>query len=90
MANIKQTFLIKKFIYTFLYKLFIYLCTIIIKQIEIMTIEINKTLSKSGRRVMWFPTVEGKRITRTNFGKKWEAQNLAKLYLEIQKQKENN
>lgn len=55
-----------------------------------MTIEINKTLSKSGRRVMWFPTVEGKRITRTNFGKKWEAQNLAKLYLEIQKQKENN
>jgi hypothetical protein len=51
-----------------------------------MTIEINKTLSKSGRRVLWFPTVEGKRITSTNFGKKWEAVKLGKLYLQIKAQ----
>ena len=48
-----------------------------------MTFEINKTLSQSGKRVMWYPTVDGKRITTTNFGKKWEAEKLAKLFLEI-------
>jgi len=48
-----------------------------------MTIEINKTVSKSGRRVLWFPSINGKRITSTNFGKKWEAIKLGKLYLEI-------
>jgi hypothetical protein len=50
-----------------------------------MTFELNKTLSKSGRRTMWFPTVEGKRITRTNFGAKWEAEKVGKLYLEFKK-----
>ena len=55
------------------------------KKIEIMTFELNKTLSKSGRRTMWFPTVEGKRITRTNFGAKWEAEKVGKLYLEFKK-----
>jgi len=55
------------------------------KKIEIMTFELNKTLSKSGRRTMWFPTIEGKRITRTNFGTKWEAEKTGKLYLEFKK-----
>jgi len=54
-----------------------------IKQIEIMNVEINRTLSKSGSRTLWFPTYNGKRITNTNFGKKWEAVKLGKLFLEI-------
>ena len=48
-----------------------------------MKIEIQKTLSKSGKRTLWYPTFENKRITSTNFGKKWEAIKLGKLFIEI-------
>jgi len=48
-----------------------------------MTITINKVLSKSGNRTLWFPTVDDKRITSTNFGRKWEAEKLGKLYIKI-------
>jgi hypothetical protein len=51
-----------------------------------MNVEINRTLSKSGNRTLWFPTYNGKRITNTNFGKKWEAVKLGKLFLEIKTQ----
>lgn len=55
-----------------------------------MTIEINKTLSKSGKRTLWYPTVNGKRITSTNFGAKWEAVKLGKLYLQFKEQETKN
>ena len=51
-----------------------------------MKVEINKTLSKSGNRTLWFPTYNGKRITSTNFGKNWEAIKLGNLFLEIKTQ----
>tara|TARA_R100001244_G_scaffold124603_1_gene94462 strand:+ start:156 stop:311 length:156 start_codon:yes stop_codon:yes gene_type:complete len=44
-----------------------------------MTYQITRTLSKSGKRTMFFPTINGKRITRTNFLRKWEAERLGKL-----------
>ena len=50
-----------------------------------MTIEINKTLSKSGSRTLFFPTVNGKRITSINYARKWEAEKLGKLYVEFKK-----
>ncbi|ANS03439.1 hypothetical protein [uncultured Mediterranean phage uvDeep-CGR2-KM19-C269] len=40
--------------------------------------EIQRTLSKSGKRTMYYPTIEGKRLNRTNFAKKWEAGNFGK------------
>jgi len=47
-----------------------------------MEVVINSKLSKSGKRTVYFPTVNGLRITATNFGRKWEAQKLAKAYIE--------
>lgn len=52
-----------------------------------MTIEIKRTLSESGRRTLWFPTADGKRITWTNYARKWEAVKLAKLYIELKSTK---
>ena len=46
-----------------------------------MTYQINRTPSKSGNRTLFFPTINGKRITNTNFLRKWEAVNLAKHVL---------
>jgi hypothetical protein len=43
-----------------------------------MTYEINRKPSKSGKRTLFFPTINGKRITRTNFSRRWEAVGLAK------------
>lgn len=37
---------------------------------------INSQASKSGKRTMYFATVNGKRISRTNYARKWEAQRL--------------
>jgi hypothetical protein len=46
-----------------------------------MTYEIHKKLNKTGRRVMFYPTIDGKRLTSTLFARKWEAINLAKAYI---------
>ena len=46
-----------------------------------MTIQIHSKPSKSGKRTMFYPTINGNRITATLFGKKWEAQSLAERYL---------
>ena len=47
-----------------------------------MNIEIVRTLSKSGKRVMFYATINGKRINNTNYARKWEAERLAKNYIE--------
>lgn len=44
-----------------------------------MTYAIETKPSKSGKRTVYFPTVNGKRISITNFGRKWEAQKLLKV-----------
>jgi len=36
------------------------------------------TLSKSGKRKMFYPTIEGKRLSNTNFARRWEAANFGK------------
>ena len=36
--------------------------------------EIIKTTSRSGRRPMWYPTINGHRLTHTTYGRKWEAE----------------
>jgi hypothetical protein len=46
-----------------------------------MDFQINNKLSKSGKRKMFFPTINGKRLTTTNFGKKWEAIQEAKSFV---------
>lgn len=38
--------------------------------------EINRKASKSGKRAVFFPTVNGVRISSTNFSAKWEAKKL--------------
>ena len=40
--------------------------------------KIVSKLSKTGRRTVYFPTVNGKRLTSTNFARKWEAERLLK------------
>lgn len=37
---------------------------------------INAQPSKSGKRTMYFATVNGKRVSRTNYARKWEAERL--------------
>lgn len=37
---------------------------------------INAKPSKSGKRTMYFATVNGKRVSRTNYARKWEAERL--------------
>ena len=34
--------------------------------------------SKSGKRTVYFPTINGKRLTSTNYARKWEAERLLK------------
>ena len=43
-----------------------------------MDYEINRTKSKSGKRVMFYPTINGKRLSKTNFARKYDAKNLVK------------
>jgi hypothetical protein len=38
-----------------------------------MTYTINKKPSKSGIRPVFFITINGKRVSGTNYGRKWEA-----------------
>ena len=39
-----------------------------------MTFQINTTKSKSGKRTLYFVSLNNKRLTKTNFSKKWEAE----------------
>jgi len=52
-----------------------------------MTLEINRKPSKSGKRNVYFPTVNGKRLNGTNFSKRWEAVKFGRQCLEILKNK---
>ena len=47
-----------------------------------MKYEINRTKSKSGKRTMFYPTIQGKRFSRTNFARKWEAERFIKGIIE--------
>lgn len=40
------------------------------------TYEIHRTKSRSGRRFMYYPTVNGKRLSKTNFARKYDARGL--------------
>jgi hypothetical protein len=40
--------------------------------------EMQTTLSKSGKRKMFYPTIEGKRLSNVNFARRWEAANFGK------------
>jgi hypothetical protein len=46
-----------------------------------MKFKIENKLSKSGKRKMFYPTIKGLRLTRTNFSKKWEAEREAKNFI---------
>ena len=63
----------------------LYVCTNKIKQIMIYAI--NSKLNKTGKRKVFYPTIDGKRLNNTNFTKKWEAINFAKHCVEILKNK---
>ncbi|BAQ93056.1 hypothetical protein [uncultured Mediterranean phage uvMED] len=52
-----------------------------------MTLTINRKPSKSGKRNVFFPTIEGKRLSRTNFTAKWEAVQFGRHCLAILKEK---
>jgi len=45
--------------------------------------KINTTKSKSGKRTLFFATINEKRISRTNFSKKWESEKDAKSFIEF-------
>jgi len=47
-----------------------------------MKYEIIKTTSRSGKRPMWYPTINGARLTRTNYGRRWEAERLLSAVME--------
>lgn len=42
------------------------------------TYEIQTTKSKSGKRTMYYPTIEGRRVSNVNFARRWEANNFGK------------
>lgn len=42
---------------------------------------IHRTLNKTGKQVMFYPTVNGKRLNGTNYARKYDARNLVKLYV---------
>lgn len=46
-----------------------------------MSYAIHSKPGNSGKRTVYFPTIGGLRISRTNFARKWEACNLAEAYL---------
>jgi hypothetical protein len=56
--------------------------TTIFKGPKIKEWAINSKLSKSGKRTVYFPTIEGKRINGTNFTRKWEANEHGKRYVD--------
>lgn len=48
-----------------------------------MTVQykINKKLNKTGKRNVFFATINNKRISRTNFTRKWEAERQAETFI---------
>lgn len=39
---------------------------------------IERKLNRTGKRIMFYPTVNGRRLTRTNFARKYDARNTLK------------
>ncbi len=50
-----------------------------------MTYTISRKLNRTGKRVMFYPTINGQRITNTNFARKYDAKNLAVAYIDLKK-----
>tara|TARA_R110000824_G_scaffold77627_1_gene196261 strand:+ start:520 stop:699 length:180 start_codon:yes stop_codon:yes gene_type:complete len=46
---------------------------------------LNSKLNNTGKRTVFYPTINGKRLNSTNFTKKWEAIKFAKHCVEILK-----
>jgi hypothetical protein len=47
------------------------------------TAKVHKVLSKSGNRVLFFGEINGKRISKTNWARKWEAVNQLNAVLKM-------
>lgn len=47
------------------------------------TYEIHRKLNKTGKRVVYYPTVNGKRITSTNFARKYDAKATLKNAIKV-------
>ena len=47
-----------------------------------MNYEMNRVPSKSGKRAMFYPTINGKRITKTNYARKYDAKALVRAAIE--------
>lgn len=52
-----------------------------------MTTKIISKPSNSGKRTVYFPTVDGLRISRTNFARRWEAKRLLKAFIAYRAEK---
>lgn len=50
-----------------------------------MNLEIHRVPSKTGKRNMFYPTVDGKRLNSTNYARKYDAKKLLRLYVEYKK-----
>ena len=48
-----------------------------------MEFKINRTKSKTGKRILFFATIQGKRVGKTNFAKKWECEHNVKSFIEF-------
>lgn len=48
-----------------------------------MEIVINRTKSRTGKRILFFGTINGKRIGKTNWAVKWEAKRELEHALEF-------
>lgn len=44
-------------------------------------LKIHRTPSKSGKRIMFYPTVNGMRITRTNYARKYDAEAVLRAFI---------
>jgi len=48
-----------------------------------MEYTIHRIPSKSGKRVLFYATINGKRLTKTNWARKYDARNVVKRAIEI-------
>jgi hypothetical protein len=49
---------------------------------KMLTLEIHRKSSKNGKRTLYYPTINGKRLNRTNYAQKWEAKRLLRAVVE--------
>ena len=45
---------------------------------ENFNLEVHSTLNRTGKRTLFYPTINGKRINKTNYARKYDAKNLIK------------